>query len=165
MSTLRQCTDKEDTMGVQYMNVPVEIDENVLRQIAQTADGQYYRATSNSKLKEVYEEIDKGMMVENLVAQMLIATDKKLYYYTNPYKEDASERMEIDFLIRKSTITSKHNICPIEVKSTQRYTTSSLDKFRDKFKAYLHTSYIVHSGNLKVENGIVYLPLYMTAIL
>lgn len=110
-------------------------------------------------------EFNKGMMVENLVAQMLIATDKKLYYYTNPYKEDASERMEIDFLIRKSTITSKHNICPIEVKSTQRYTTSSLDKFRDKFKAYLHTSYIVHSGNLKVENGIVYLPLYMTAIL
>ena len=37
----------------------VEIDENVLRQIAQTASGQYYRATSNSKLKEVYEEIDK----------------------------------------------------------------------------------------------------------
>ena len=37
----------------------VEIDENVLRQIAQTANGQYYRATSNSKLKEVYEEIDK----------------------------------------------------------------------------------------------------------
>lgn len=49
----------QTSMGVQYMNVPVEIDENVLRQIAQTADGQYYRATSNSKLKEVYEEIDK----------------------------------------------------------------------------------------------------------
>lgn len=43
----------------QYVNVPVEIDENVLRQIASTANGQYYRATSNSKLKEVYEEIDK----------------------------------------------------------------------------------------------------------
>ncbi|MBR3021369.1 MAG: VWA domain-containing protein [Bacteroidaceae bacterium] len=42
-----------------YQNIPVEIDENTLQQIAQTADGQYYRATSNSKLKEVYEEIDK----------------------------------------------------------------------------------------------------------
>lgn len=49
----------QTSMGVQYVNVPVEIDENVLRQIAQTANGQYYRATSNSKLKEVYEEIDK----------------------------------------------------------------------------------------------------------
>lgn len=45
--------------GTQYINVAVEIDEDVLRQIAQTANGQYYRATSNSKLAEVYEEIDK----------------------------------------------------------------------------------------------------------
>lgn len=45
--------------GTQYIQVPVEIDENTLQQIAKTANGQYYRATSNSKLKEVYEEIDK----------------------------------------------------------------------------------------------------------
>lgn len=43
----------------QYVQVEVEIDENTLQQIAHTANGQYYRATSNSKLKEVYEEIDK----------------------------------------------------------------------------------------------------------
>ncbi len=49
----------QSSFGVQYMNVPVEIDEDVLRQIASTANGQYYRATSNSKLKDVYEEIDK----------------------------------------------------------------------------------------------------------
>ena len=49
----------QGTFGKQYVNMAVEIDENVLRQIAQTASGQYYRATSNSKLKEVYEEIDK----------------------------------------------------------------------------------------------------------
>ena len=49
----------QGAFGKQYVNVAVEIDENVLRQIAQTAGGQYYRATSNSKLKEVYEEIDK----------------------------------------------------------------------------------------------------------
>lgn len=45
--------------GTQYVNVPVEIDESTLQQIATTSNGQYYRATSNSKLKEVYEEIDK----------------------------------------------------------------------------------------------------------
>ncbi len=44
---------------VQYVNVPVEIDENTLTKIAKTTDANYYRATSNSKLKEVYEEIDK----------------------------------------------------------------------------------------------------------
>ena len=49
----------QGAFGKQYVNVAVEIDENVLRDIAKTANGQYYRATSNSKLKEVYEEIDK----------------------------------------------------------------------------------------------------------
>jgi len=44
---------------VQYVNMPVEIDEKTLTQIAATTEGNYFRATSNSKLKEVYEEIDK----------------------------------------------------------------------------------------------------------
>ena len=39
--------------------MPVEIDESTLTQIAGIANGNYFRATSNSKLKEVYEEIDK----------------------------------------------------------------------------------------------------------
>ena len=41
---------------VQYVNMPVEIDEKTLTQIAGTTDGNYFRATSNSKLKEVYEK-------------------------------------------------------------------------------------------------------------
>lgn len=49
----------QTNFGIQYMNMAVEIDEDMLRQIAGIADGQYYRATSNSKLKEVYEQIDK----------------------------------------------------------------------------------------------------------
>ena len=45
--------------GVQYVNVPVEIDEQTLTEIAGTTNGNYFRATSNDKLKEVYQEIDK----------------------------------------------------------------------------------------------------------
>lgn len=45
--------------GVQYINMPVEIDESTLTQIAGSTNGNYFRATSNSKLKEVYHEIDK----------------------------------------------------------------------------------------------------------
>lgn len=45
--------------GGQVINVPVEIDENTLGRIAEITDGGYYRATSNSKLREVYEQIDK----------------------------------------------------------------------------------------------------------
>jgi len=46
-------------LGVRYVNVPVEIDEKTLGEIAEATDGAYFRATSNTKLKEVYEEINK----------------------------------------------------------------------------------------------------------
>jgi Ca-activated chloride channel family protein len=45
--------------GVQYVNVPVEIDEKMLTDIASTTGGEYYRATSNSKLEQVYAQIDQ----------------------------------------------------------------------------------------------------------
>lgn len=45
--------------GVQYQNIPVEIDEQVLKQIASTTGGQYFRATDNASLKEIYSEIDQ----------------------------------------------------------------------------------------------------------
>ncbi|MCD6598657.1 MAG: VWA domain-containing protein [Bacteroidales bacterium] len=45
--------------GVQYKNMEVKIDEEVLRKIAKMTDGQYFRATNNQKLKEIYQQIDK----------------------------------------------------------------------------------------------------------
>lgn len=40
-------------------NMPVEIDEDVLRKIAITTDGSYFRATDNNKLREIYQQIDR----------------------------------------------------------------------------------------------------------
>ncbi|MBI9071564.1 MAG: VWA domain-containing protein [Melioribacteraceae bacterium] len=45
--------------GKRYQMVPVEIDEDILTQVASITEGQYFRATSNEKLKEIYAEIDK----------------------------------------------------------------------------------------------------------
>jgi len=45
--------------GIQYQNIDVVIDEQPLRQIASITGGEYYRATNNSKLKSIYNEIDK----------------------------------------------------------------------------------------------------------
>lgn len=45
--------------GVQYVNMPVEIDTNTLREIAATTDGNFYRATNNAELKKIYKDIDK----------------------------------------------------------------------------------------------------------
>ncbi len=110
-------------------------------------------------------EFNKGMIVENIVAQMLTAAGHKLYFYANSSREDVTERMEIDFLIAKSKISSRHNISPIEVKSGKNYTLTSLKKFMSKYAEQTYTPYVLHTGDLKEEKGIVYLPLYMTPLL
>ena len=45
--------------GVEYLNVPVEIDSKTLAEIAEKTDGAFYRATDNKKLQQVYQDIDK----------------------------------------------------------------------------------------------------------
>lgn len=110
-------------------------------------------------------DINEGMLMENVVAQMLAAAGHKLFFYSKSSNEDAEERMEIDFLVRKSKITNRHNISPIEVKSGKRFSLISLEKCIKKYAEYLSTAFVLYDGDLKVENDIVYLPLYMTPIL
>jgi len=45
--------------GIKYQNIPTDIDEPTLKQIAAITDGQYFRATDNASLKQIYAEIDK----------------------------------------------------------------------------------------------------------
>lgn len=110
-------------------------------------------------------EVNKGMLMENIVAQMLAAAGHKLYFYYNSSREDAESRMEIDFLITKDKIGSRHNISPIEVKSGKNYTLRSLQKFQRKFSEPLNIPMILHTGDLKESEGILFLPLYMTPCL
>lgn len=110
-------------------------------------------------------EINRGMLVENIVAQMLAASNHKLYFYSNSSQEDAASRMEIDFLIASSTLPSRHNISPIEVKSGKNYTLSSLKKFMTKYAGMLQTPYVVHPRDMREEGGIVFLPYYMVPCL
>ncbi len=49
----------QTAIGVRYQQVPVDIDEKSLTQIAQVTGGQYFRATNNKTLKAIYEEIDE----------------------------------------------------------------------------------------------------------
>lgn len=110
-------------------------------------------------------EVNMGMILENAVAQMLSVNGHKLYFYANAVRGDASSRMEIDFLIAKSKISSRHNISAIEVKSSKNYTLSSLRKFMEKYSQQLHIPYVLHTGDLKEENGITFLPVYMAPFL
>lgn len=122
--------------------------------------------------EEIYKKIlfDKleyngGMILENVVAQMLVSSGHKLYFYSNSSRDNSDDRMKIDFLISKSLITNRHNISPIEVKSGKNYTLTSLNKFIKKYNNYLANPYVIHTGDYKEDGGIIYLPVYMTILL
>lgn len=110
-------------------------------------------------------EVNEGMLMENLVSQMLVAAGHKLYFYSTYSKENSSDSMEIDFLVSNAGTTSRHNVSAIEVKSGKNYTLRSLRKFTTKFATMLGTSYILHGSDLKVDDNLVYLPIYMTPLI
>ena len=109
-------------------------------------------------------EFNKGMLIENIVAQIFTASGRKLYFYSS-YSRDAADRMEVDFLLSKSTLTNKHNIIPIEVKSSTNYTLSSLRKYIAKFDSYVTSPIVLHFNDYEEKDGIKYLPIYMASLL
>ena len=73
--------------------------------------------------------------------------------------------MEVDFLICKQSVTNRHNICPIEVKSSTHYTLTSLNKYKAKYGKYTGQAYVLHNKDYEEKGGIIYLPLYMAYLL
>ena len=86
-------------------------------------DNELYRAILFDRL-----DINEGMIMENIVAQMLRRNGHRLYFYSRSDLEHRENHMEIDFLI-----TEGKKISPIEVKSANYRSHASLDKFRKKF--------------------------------
>ena len=104
--------------------------------------------------------INEGMLMENVVAQTLVSIGDRLFFYSRG-REDPDGQMEIDVLIRRNG-----RICPIEVKSSKRSRDhKSLDRFRERFGKRLGQSYVIHYKDLSVEDGIIYLPVYMPMFL
>lgn len=109
-------------------------------------------------------ELNKGMIVENVVAQMLAASDHELFFYSTT-GDSRADRMEIDFLVPAASIGRNHNIRPLEVKSSRRYAHASLDRFVAKYGRYLTTPVVLHSKDVAQRNGVLHLPLYMAGFL
>ena len=141
-------------MGDTGLLISHAFDENAL------TEEQLYKKMILGKL-----EVNEGMLMENIVAQMLRANGHKLFFFSRSDRENAENRMEIDFLIRKRNVTSRHNICPIEVKSSTRFTFSSLNKFCKKYAELLTSPIILYTGDVTQKEGITCLPLYMTSLL
>ena len=106
--------------------------------------------------------INKGMLYENVIAQMLVANGHKLYFYTRYSKEKRRNDIAIDFILSSGSKTT-NKIIPIEVKSAKSYKTASLNLFNDIYKKRITKSYIIHPKNLTIrEDGIICIPAYMT---
>ncbi len=95
-----------------------------------------------------------GYVYENLVAQMLIASGNKLFYYTFP--KDDKHTYEVDFLLSRG-----NKICPIEVKSSSYKTHASLDAFCSKYSKRIKDKYLVYAKDFCAERGTSYVPFYM----
>ena len=131
-------------------------------------------ADRNETPNEIYKDIlfdnlsiNEGMLVENAIAQQLRANGHRLFFFSRYEKGNAPATMEIDFLIVREydNAAMKARICPIEVKSTKHYGTSSLDKFRKQYGKRLGTEYVLHPKQIKVEGERVSIPLYMSMCL
>ena len=92
---------------------------------------------------------------------MLVSQGIELFFYARYDKKNAENRMEIDFLLPDAQITRRKHVSAVEVKSENDYTTSSLDKFRRKFGQSISAAYVVHPGDIRQQDGILYMPVYM----
>ena len=107
--------------------------------------------------------INQGMIIENMVAQMLRMSGHDLYFHEYMYMPESSskeKKYEIDFMIVK-----KKKICPIEVKSSGYTSHKSFDYLIKKYQLKLEDRYIIYTKDWKYQDGITYIPLYMTMLL
>lgn len=100
-----------------------------------------------------------GYLYENVVAQILTANGNELFYYTF-MNETSKHNYEIDFLLAK-----KNKVCPLEIKSSGYKTHTSLDVFTKKFSDRILKRYLVYTKDLKKDEDIICLPVYMTNFL
>ncbi len=98
-----------------------------------------------------------GILYESLVVQSLVCNNRKAFYHTFEYDK---KRYEIDFV---TFIKGKMNA--IEVKSTKRFTTSSLSTLKLKYPQLKFSKIVISPKTLSYNNETTYLPIYMTFLL
>ncbi len=105
--------------------------------------------------------INKGMMVENLVSQMLLSNDHDLRFYEITLEEnEKKKKYEVDFLIKQ-----RDKVTPIEVKSGKANYHPSLDMFIKKYKDRINKPIVLTKGDLQDTSDYLYLPLAMAMFL
>lgn len=112
-----------------------------------------YQKLLNDKLSA-----NLGYIYENIIAQMLVSTGNKLFYYT--WAKDETHNYEIDFLLSRGA-----KLYPIEVKSSGYNSHTSLDAFCEKFSHIIDKRYLIYTKDLKKDEQTILLPVYMTSFI
>lgn len=111
--------------------------------------------------KLLYDKLpaNLGYLYENVVAQMLAAEGNELFYHTF-LNESTKHNYEIDFLLAR-----ENKICPIEVKSSGYKSHASLDAFSKKYSAQILMRYLVYTKDMRKDQDVRCIPVYMTPFL
>ena len=113
-----------------------------------------YKKLLNDKLST-----NLGYLYENVIAQTLVANGNELFYHTF-MNLTSKHNYEVDFILAR-----ENKICPLEVKSSGYATHASLDAFTNKFSDRILWRYLIYTKDLKKDNDIICLPVYMTQFL
>lgn len=103
---------------------------------------------------------DLGYIYENIVAQSLKSAGHSLFYYTFRADKEGKNNYEIDFMVLKNT-----KIVPIEVKSSGYKTHKSIDVFCERFSSRVARPVMLYTKDLRTDGQMLYLPIYMAALL
>lgn len=118
-------------------------------------DQQLYKQIMDEKLS-----LNQGMIYENMIAQMITAMGRKLFFYTKYNEEKHRNDIEIDFLLSNESKTN-FKVYPLEVKSSKNYSAISLGRFKEMYGKKIATPYIIHPKNFSVDGDIIKVPPYM----
>ena len=124
---------------------------------AQTDDA-LYKALVTGRLG-----INEGMVIENAVAQALVANGHALYFHEYDYtppETGKARRYEVDFLLVRGK-----RLSPLEVKSSGYRSHKSFDYFTRRYDVKVNERFILYSKNLEREGNLTFLPLYMSMCL
>lgn len=102
--------------------------------------------------------VNLGYVYENLVAQMLVASGNRLFYYTFP--DGNRHNYEVDFLLSRGA-----KICPIEVKSEGYNLHRSIDEFSIKYSSRIGDRYLAYTKDLRRDKETIMLPIYLLSVL
>ena len=112
-----------------------------------------------SKLLNDKLQTNLGYIYENIVAQTIVATGQKLFYYTFP-SEDGKRLYEVDFLL-----SNESKLWPLEVKSSGYKTHQSLDEFCSKYPSRVSKRFLITTKDYEQQQQTTILPVYMTSLL